>query len=193
MLMCSIDTIKSLPSEFISVAEELFPRAGSTENKGPSTEAVMAFADDLGIGDDFRRLLDILDSEEEMRKFLERFENNLDLLIQKTWVEKADEARKNALLDKVPPFITLIEKKDYKEALKEFGVILKELAYLFFGNQSQKEDFTEYTLRIDIQMGLFWWYGSMLISSGGLELAKSASSYVLLSVLLLGICYLTNF
>jgi len=96
-------------------------------------------------------------------------------------------------LDNVQPFISLINNGHYQEALKEYGVILKELAYLFFGNQSLKDDFTEYTFRIDEQMGLFWWYGSMLNSQHVLEWARSASRDALLAVLLLGICYLTNF
>ena len=162
-----------LPKEFRKIAEELFPLAGPHNGKGPTLEASAAFANDLGIVEDYKRLQNIRNSENDMRDFLGRFENNLDLLIQKTWVEKADEDRKNALLDKVPLFIILIEKRDYPEALREFGLILKELAYLFFGNQSQKEDFTEYTFRIDIQMGLFWWYGNMLASPEGLRWAKS--------------------
>ena len=179
-----------LPREFRRIAGKLFPKAGSS---GPQLKVVDAFANVLGIGEDYKQTKTIHSSEQGMREFLERFQNNLDLLIQKTWVEKADEARKNALLDKVPPFVSLLEKKEYREAIKEYGLILKELAYLFFGNQSQKDDFTEYTFRIDIQMGLFWWYGCMLGSSQGMAWAKSANDNILLAVLLLGICYLTNF
>ncbi|MDR0567806.1 MAG: hypothetical protein LBG87_01180, partial [Spirochaetaceae bacterium] len=54
------------------------------------------------------------------------------------------------------------EKEDYAQALADFSLILDELAYLFFGAQSRKEDFTEYTFRIDAQMGLFWWYGQQI-------------------------------
>jgi hypothetical protein len=57
-----------------------------------------------------------------------------------------------------------------------------------FGEQSDKEDFTEYTFRIDVQMGLFWWYGSRL------HLLKEVKNdKVLWAVLLLGLCFLTNF
>ena len=190
-------TSNVLPREFRKIAGKLFLPADSGGDQGPSLDDVEAFALSLGIGDDYRRLLGEIrnsaDREQAMGKFLERFQNNLDLLIQKTWVEKADEVRKNALLDKVPPFIALIEKEQLHEALKEFGIILEELAFLFFGSQSQKDDFTEYTFRIDIQMGLFWWYGSMLDSSQSPAWAKSTNPDMLLAVLLLGICYLTNF
>jgi hypothetical protein len=123
----------------------------------------------------------------EMRRFLGHFQNNLDLLIQKTWVERADEIRKEKLLDRIPGFIAKIEGRDEK-ALGEFGAILAELAYLFFGAQSAKDDFTEYTFRIDTQMGLFWWYGGHL---GCLTASPGFES--LWAVLLIGICYLTNF
>ncbi|GHV00515.1 hypothetical protein FACS189483_10660 [Spirochaetia bacterium] len=122
------------------------------------------------------------------------FQNNLDLLIQKTWVEKADEARKEELLDRVPEFIAEIERGDYLKALGEFSGILEELAYLFFGAQSHRDDFTEYTLRIDTQMGLFWWYGGQigrLISHFGESGASRGESFK--AVLCIGICYLTNF
>jgi hypothetical protein len=68
--------------------------------------------------------------------------------------------------------------------------------------QSTHEDFIEYALRIDIQMGLFWWYGEQLLSyveanchgnkNSGTE-AEGADPETLWAVLLIGICYLTNF
>ena len=180
---------KVLPKNFRGVAEKLFPHSRGKSSSIPSLDAAKNFARELGIGEDYKDLL----KERDMNEFLERFQNNLDLLIQKTWVEKADEDRKNALLDKIPPLISLIENEKYPEALKEFGIILEELAYLFFGSQSQKDDFTEYTFRIDLEMGLFWWYGSMLGRSQNLDWTLKANREVQLSVLLLGICYLTNF
>jgi hypothetical protein len=125
---------------------------------------------------------------------LGHFQNNLDLLIQKTWVEKADESRKERLQNSVPGFIAGIEQGDYRKALTDFGLILDELAYLFFGAQSYKEDFAEYTFRIDTQMGLFWWYGGQigrcLQQNGG---GQDPDNEWLWAVLLIGICYLTNF
>ena len=152
-------------------------------------EAAKGFANILGIGDDFKQLWDVYKSEEAIEEFLESFQNNLDLLIQKTWVEKAEEIRKEDLLDKVPPFIAHIEDGSYSEALEEFGAILEELAYLFFGAQSQKNDFAEYVLRIDPRLGLFWWYGAQINGSW----VKNINKDVLFALLLLGICYLTDF
>ncbi|MDR2134681.1 MAG: hypothetical protein LBP27_06195 [Treponema sp.] len=158
----------------------------------PDLQAASAFADALGIGSEYRRLLKLNKTDREMNIFLGHFQNNLDLLIQKTWVEKADEARKERLQDEVPDFVAGIEQGNFRGALEEFGAILEELAYLFFGVQSTKDDFTEYTFRIDTQMGLFWWYGGRL---GNLKTCKCADTdeNILWAILLIGICYLTNF
>ncbi|MDR0707772.1 MAG: hypothetical protein LBF60_07850 [Treponema sp.] len=169
----------AIPEEYQEIAAALF-----LENSSLGT--IDRFADVLGIGNDYKRFLAITDAT-EIHKRLEHFQNNLNILIQKTWVEKADEVRKEKLQDRAPEFIEHIEKGDYQRALKDFNGILDELAYLFFGIQSHKEDFTEYTFRIDTQMGLFWWYGSQLASF------KQTDSEHLKALLALGICYLTNF
>jgi len=181
-------TIKALPREYRSNAEGLFPVKGYPDGKGPPLKVMKAFAGNLGIAEDYKKLQE---SGQAGAALLNRFQNNLDLLIQKTWVEKADEGRKEKLLDKIPPFIALIEDGCNYEALKEFGAILQELAYLFFGAQSQKDDFAEYAMRIDPQMGLFWWYGGQInIERSWIRNGDKAMIY---DMLLLGICYLTNF
>jgi hypothetical protein len=194
MYSCPPEVNKAIPGEYRKIAEDLFPPGGYSEGGGPRVETAAAFADILGIGVDYRHLLEVHRSRQEMGQFLAHFQNNLDLLIQKTWVEKADEDRKEKLQDRIPAFIADIEAENYQKALKEFGGILEELAYLFFGVQSHKEDFTEYTFRIDTQMGLFWWYGGQL---GCLHqtrgFAKPADPESLQAVLFIGLCYLTNF
>ena len=174
------------------MAERLFPVRGFAPGQGPDVRAAVDFAGALGIGSDYQRLLALHKTDREMRTFLNHFQNNLDLLIQKTWVEKADEDRKDRLQDEIPGFMARIEQGDIRQALEEFGAILEELAYLLFGAQSTKDDFTEYTFRIDSQMGLFWWYGGRLgcLKELGPEIADAE---ILRAVLLIGICYLTNF
>ncbi|MDR0554629.1 MAG: hypothetical protein LBG76_07515 [Treponema sp.] len=117
----------------------------------------------------------------------------MELLIRKTWVEKADEINKEELQSRIPALITFITGEDYQKALEELGKILEELAYLFFGSECEEEDFIEYTLRIDLQMGLFWWYGSKIGSAEFLEWTKSAEKGNIWALLLLGICYLADF
>ncbi|MDR2922667.1 MAG: hypothetical protein LBU85_04915, partial [Treponema sp.] len=182
---------QSLPHEYRKVAEALFPLNSLPSKKGTSLAEAADFAEALGIGSEYQRLLGIKKNAAEMRKFLAHFQNNLDLLIQKTWVEKADQERKEKLQDDVLPFMAQIEQGNFHQALEEFGLILEELAYLLFGPQCAKEDFTVYTFRIDLQMGLFWWYGSRLGSLKKAGKTGAVSDEILWAILLLGICYLT--
>jgi hypothetical protein len=194
MKQCPPPVDSAIPKEYREAAEDLFPPKGFSPGEEPDLKAAVDFAKALGIGAEYLRLLALDKDSGEMRSFLEHFQNNLDLLIQKTWVEKVDEDRKGKLQDNVPSFMTTLEKGNILNALEEFGVILEELAYLFFGVQTDKEDFAEYTFRIDAQMGLFWWYGGRLASLKEVkEKNKVSDDDVLWAVLLLGICYLTNF
>ena len=190
MKQYSKDTSFVLPDECRKVAEALFPLGDPPQVR--DLAAAAGFAKALGINAEYQRLLKVNRDTDEMRKFLGHFQNNLDLLIQKTWVEKTDESRKEKLLDKVPPFMALIMQGDFRRALEEFGVVLDELAYLLFGSQSEDDDFTAYTFRIDIEMGLFWWYGSQLCRLKADADAAEGDEF-LWALLLVGICYLTNF
>jgi hypothetical protein len=203
MFSCSPGINDSIPYEYRTIAGALFPPQGFQAGEKPDIDAAKAFAEILGIGADYKRFIECSSSEEDtshikIHHFLGHFQNNLDLLIQKTWVERADEARKERLQDQVSPFIAEIEQGNYQKALVDFSCILEELAYLFFGVQSHKEDFAEYVFRIDTQMGLFWWYGGQIRNlkqiSSPLNSADSATyNECLKAILLIGICYLTNF
>jgi hypothetical protein len=187
---CSIACVES---KYRTVAETLFPPKGYGKGKFPTFDEAQTFAEMLGVGAEYKRLLAISDPGSsatipEFKRFLAHFQNNLALLISKTWVEKVDEARKERLQYRLPSFVKIVETGDYQAALKEFGSVLEELAFLFFGNQSLQDDFTEYTLRIDTQMGLFWWYGSQ-IKTQEFDMACGIQR----ALLLIGICYLTNF
>jgi hypothetical protein len=184
----------ALPGEYRKAAERLFSRDGFLRGQKPDLKSAADFAKTLGIGVEYQRVFALDKNSPEMRAFMEHFQNNLDLLIQKTWVEKSDETRKGTLQDKVPPFMASVERGDLAQAIEEFGAIIEELAYLFFGVQSDAEDFTEYTFRIDAQMGLFWWYGGRLSSLKEMKDKNGErDDKVLWAVLLLGLCFLTNF
>ena len=194
MYRCNPSVNSAIPGEYRKAAEHMFPRDGLFRGQKQDLKSAAEFAKALGIGVEYQRLLALDKDNVELRTFLEHFQNNLDLLIQKTWVEKSDETRKGKLQDEIPPFMTAIEHGDFPKAIEEFGAILDELAYLFFGVQCDAEDFTEYTFRIDAQMGLFWWYGGRLSSLKELRnKIGDTDNKVLWAVLLLGLCYLTNF
>ena len=189
----SSDISHAIPGEYRKITATLFPPGWFSLEKGSNPAAAAKFAEALGIGTEYQRILELKKDTEQMCTFLGHFQNNLDLLIQKTWVEKADETRKEKLQGEIPHLLDLIVKEDYQQALKEFGAILEELAYLFFGTQSSKDDFTEYAFRVDAQIGLFWWYGSQLGSLKKTNKNISLGDEFLRTVLLIGVCYLTNF
>ena len=200
MYSCPPGVNEAIPAEHRKTAEALFPPEGYPLGAGPDLASAAAFADILGVGEDYRMMFASAQPGVGLKPLLGHFRNNLDLLIQKTWVEKADEVRKEKLINRLPALIENIEKEDYENALGAFALILEELAYLFFGAQSYKDDFTEYALRIDPQIGLFWWYGGQLNKlqhPGGYrppnEEAARKEQQSFKTVLLVGICYLTNF
>ena len=178
----------NLPGEYRKAADRLFPRNGYAKSQKPDLKTINEFAKALGVGVEYQRLLALAKNSVDMQVFLEHFQNNLELLIKKTWVKKSDENRKHKLHNKIPSVMTRIGQADFAKAIEEFSAVLDELAYLFFGTQSEKEDFTEYTFRIDAQMGLFWWYGSRLP-----VFKEMTDEKILWAVLLLGLSYLTNF
>ena len=181
-----------MSSEFRKAADRLFPKGEFSGGQKIDIKAASEFAKALGIGE-YQRLLALDRKSEELRSFLEHFQDNLELLIQKTWVDKSEEKRKGRLQDDIPLLMDSLEKDDLRKAVEEFADILEELAYLFFGIQSEKEDFNEYTFRIDAQMGLFWWYsGRISLLNESCE-KNNPDDKILWAVLLLGLCYLTNF
>jgi len=193
MKHCPPDINTAVPAEFRKITGSLFPSGNLPADKKDGLAATEGFAQALGIGTEYKRLLNLKRDSAEMLEFLGHFQHNLDLLIQKTWVEKAEESLKEKLLDELPPFMNLIEQKKYIRALEKFGFILDELAYLFFGTQSNENDFAEYTFRIDTQIGLFWWYCSRLNGLKDTCGENITDNDTLWAVLLIGICYLTNF
>jgi hypothetical protein len=181
MFMNTLSAIKAVPEEYRTLVSTLFPRDGEP----PALETVEQYAHSLEIDADFKRLLE---SEYQMQQFYPQFKNNFSLLITKTWVGDADEVKKETLRARLPSFYDKVERRHFHEALLDFNVILEELAYLFFGDQSQRDDFTEYAFRVDTQMGLFWWYGSQLG-----RVATTCGAGVARALIILGMCYLNAF
>lgn len=98
-------------------------------------------------------------SEEETKKLVASFKNNLTLLIQKTWVEKSDITLKDQLLYQLDEFLS---KDSWKDSFEFFLQLLNHAVYLMFGQNPESPDFPEYALRIDPEFGIFWWYISNL-------------------------------
>ena len=93
-------------------------------------------------------------------KLVVSFKNNLTLLIQKTWVEKTDIALKDQLLYQLEQLLQA--NPSWKENYSLFRQIIDQAVFLMFGQKTDSPDFAEYTIRIDPEFGIFWWYISSL-------------------------------
>ena len=107
--------------------------------------------------DSFKPIADSKDSAED--KLISSFNNNLVLLIQKTWVEKSDIALKDQLLYQLDVFLG---NDSWKDNYILFLQLINQAVFLMFGQKPDTPDFAEYTLRIDPEFGIFWWYISNL-------------------------------
>ena len=120
-------------------------------------------------------------------KLISSFKKNLTLLIQKTWVEKDDETVKEQVLYNLEQFCAYIEAGKYADEYSRFGHILSDVVYLMFGPTSKEPIFEEYSLRIDPEFGVFWWYIQNLPEKANFSEQKSRA------LLLLGMYFLANY
>lgn len=108
----------------------------------------------FGSGENFSKM-----DKEASSKLVSSFKNNLTLLIQKTWVEKSDIALKDQLLYQLEVFLS---NDSWKDNYVLFLQLINQAVFLMFGQKPDTPDFAEYTLRIDPEFGIFWWYISNL-------------------------------
>lgn len=182
----------AVAAEFRKAADELLPVIlGEVEGTDAGAEsAAVSFVAEFGGSAEFAIYFDA-DPERRIqseRRLLSHFQNNIELLVRKTWVEKADEANKDKILDRVQLFVEDFSRGDFERALKTFTHITDELSYLLFGTQSRKADFIDYAFRIDTALGLFWWYAARISSALG-----HTGDARMRAAILIGVYYLTNF
>lgn len=123
-------------------------------------------------------------SDEFVSKLLTSFKNNLTLLIQKTWVEKSDIALKDQLLYQLDIFLS---NDSWKDNYVLFLQLINQAVFLMFGQKPDTPDFAEYTLRIDPEFGIFWWYISSLPQTTDWSEEKCQTA------MLLGMYFLANY
>lgn len=123
-------------------------------------------------------------SDEEVSKLETSFKNNLTLLIQKTWVEKSDIALKDKLLYQLNLFL---EKDGWKDNYSLFLQLINDAVFLMFGQKPDTPDFADYSLRIDPEFGIFWWYISNLPSKPSWSESKCRTA------MLVGMFFLANY
>ena len=157
-------------------------------------DAACVIADVFGDGSKFKALLG-KDSPERIgkeKKLRIGFQNNLNLLIEKTWIEKSDEALKEQGLYRLKLYCARLSEKRYVESQHDFMEVLNDTVYLLFGAQSKKPDFDEYALRIDPEFGIFWQYIRILISHTQTPSVPEHSEKCRV-LLLLGMFFLENY
>jgi hypothetical protein len=155
-------------------------------------DAALVVADVFDDAKKFERILagDSAERRRAEQKLISAFQNNLNLLIEKTWVEKSDEALKVQVLYRLTRFCTEIAQGRYAPSGLVFMDIVKDTVYLMFGPQSQKHDFDEYAMRIDPDFGIFWQYIRALERS----LASPAQGdETCRTLLLLGMFFIANY
>lgn len=149
------------------------------DNKEGYESSADMIASAFGAGNDFTKI-----SDEEVSKLETSFKNNLTLLIQKTWVEKSDIALKDKLLYQLNLFL---EKDGWKDNYALFLQLINDAVFLMFGQKPDTPDFADYSLRIDPEFGIFWWYISNLPSKTNWSESKCRIA------MLVGMFFLANY
>ena len=156
-----------------------------TEDIKEAQEAANQLASLFGDNKTFEKIADPnTDSE---AKLISSFNNNLVLLIQKTWVEKSDEDLKAQVSYHLEELCTSLNAKAYNKAYPTFFTIVDNVVYLMFGIQTKSKDFEEYALRIDPEFGIFWWYMKNLPRTASWSEPKTRIA------ILLGMYFLANY
>ena len=119
------------------------------------------------------------------------FEKNVQLLVEKMWVEKSNEDVKDDILFRLHCFCQSMQEAerpaDYVTLVPECVGVLHDVVLLLFGQQIDDDNFLEYAVRIDPDFGLFWYYLECLTAHPQLSAEKAQLA------IFLGIYFLANF
>lgn len=130
-------------------------------------------------------------SYENEKKLITSFMKNMQLLVQKTWVEEAEEEFKDETLYRInslcQKLINANDKSIYKTNFKECFLILHDTILLLFGNLVNTENFLDYAIRIDPSFGFFWYYIDLIGKLENVSIEKARYS------VLLAMFFLANF
>jgi hypothetical protein len=148
-----------LATEAEKAAFKALPLLIAAEENRRARYAVQ-IADILGNSGEFHQYVSGSAPERLARidRLLRVFRENVELLVHKTWVEKAEEKPKDRLLEDLLAFEREFRDGAVLIAFKRFVALANSLASLLFGHQSKAEDFVAYCFRIDPKFGLFFWY-----------------------------------
>ena len=180
------DDISQVISKDTIEAMDTFVQAS---DMGVLNSAAVVVAKEFGDSGLFQELIqkDSSAKDEKETKFLSSFHKNLNLLVQKTWIEKADETLKEQAVVRIDNFCDVFAQKKYNNCYSDFLSLLYDVVYLMFGIQTKKDGFLEYAMRIDPEFGIFWWYICSLPADAPDNEEKTRL------FLILGMTFLTNY
>ena len=141
-------------------AFELFPLLVGTDNSVLRREYGSALADIIGGPGAFRKYVvgNTGDLALCRARLLERFRDNVRLLVAKTWVDGKDEVGKSEALALLDSFVGMVDAGDYPNAVPAFAGLARAVASLLFGDEADDPLFIDYVFRIDPRLGIFYWY-----------------------------------
>lgn len=179
----------SMPLTVRKAAADSLPRFVEAIDDSALSESALQLAAAFGDQGSFRSVMGAQSPERDQaeRKLVQSFQKNIELLVQKTWVEKADESLKEEMLFRINALCANLARYDYHASLSEFLPVLHDVVYLLFGNLAKSDSFLEYAVRIDPDFGFFWYYINSLPSP------ESWSGEKCRAAVLLGIFFLANF
>ncbi|MBQ3824791.1 MAG: hypothetical protein II811_01500 [Spirochaetaceae bacterium] len=177
--------MESLIEQFVDQSAILaLSRFVATENETEAKENALKVSGAFNAQEAFRKIAEDKIAE---RNLVQSFHKNLQLLVQKTWVEQSDAELKEQVLFRLNELCKNISEKPYSDSYLPFFNMLSDAVYLMFGVQTQSAEFGEYAMRIDPEFGIFWWYISKLPKE------KKWSDEKCRLALLLGMYFLANY
>lgn len=156
-----------------------------SEESNTLVASAMCVVKQFGASNSFQGILEATEKGEAELKLIHSFHNNLQLLVQKTWVEKSDETLKEQVLARLESICNTLKSDGYC-SYRDFVSLLHDVVYLMFGPQARNPEFLEYALRIDPGFGIFWWYLQSLPK-------EEPSTEKIRIFLLLGMVFLANY
>ena len=179
----------SIPQSIKKAALESLPAFVQSEDPAAMHEYALQIAEAFGAEPDFAALFEEKTEHRNMREksTVQSFRKNIELLVQKTWVEKADEAMKEEVLAAIDVLCENLAEQKYCRVLQDLLPVLKDVVYLLFGQASKEAGFLEYAVRVDPDFGFFCFYINSLHS------AKDWPAEKCRAAVLLGLCFLANF
>jgi len=179
----------SMPAAVKTAVSTVLPSFMKSSDDGSLAANAVLLAAAFGDDGAFKSVVMTKDAErdESEKHLVQSFQKNLELLVQKTWVDKTDEALKEEMLFRINALCKNLSRHEYHTSLSEFLPVLHDVVYLLFGSLAKADSFLEYAVRIDPDFGFFWYYINSLPAH------KDWSEEKCREAVLLGICFLANF